>query len=54
MGDVPRDMSLFLSNGLHVPVPLESTYQATWDVTPEEFRLAVETGVLREPDAEIG
>ncbi len=52
VGDVMRDMPLFLSRGLHVPVPLESTYQATWDASPEEFRLAVETGVLPEPDVD--
>ena len=38
VGDVLRDMPLFLSRGLHVPVPLESTYLATWDATPEVFR----------------
>lgn len=48
IGDVLRDMPLFLSRGLHVAVPLESTYTATWDVAPEEFRLAVETGDLPE------
>jgi hypothetical protein len=51
VGDVLRDMPLFLTTGFHVPVPLESTYMATWDATPEEMRLAVETGVLPEPDA---
>jgi len=44
-------MPLFLTNFLHVMVPLETTYQATWDVCPEEFRLAVETGVLPQPEA---
>jgi hypothetical protein len=52
IGDLLREMPLFLSSGLHVPVPLESTYVATWNVTPEEFRRAVETGVLPEPDAD--
>lgn len=52
IGDVLRDMPLFLTRSLHVPVPLESTYLATWDATPEEFRLAVETGILPEPDAD--
>jgi hypothetical protein len=27
------------------------TYRATWDASPEEMRLAVETGVMPEPDA---
>ena len=52
VGDVLRDMPLFLSRGLHVSVPLESTYMATWDVTPEVFRVAVETGVLPQPDVD--
>jgi hypothetical protein len=51
VGDVLRDMPLFLSRGLYVAVPLEPTYQSTWNVTPKEFRLAVETSVLPEPDA---
>ena len=50
VGDVLREMPLFLARGLHVAVPLESTYQATWDATPEEFRVAVETGTLPQPD----
>jgi hypothetical protein len=52
VGDVLPDMPLFLSNGWHVPVPLEPTYRATWDASPEVYRTAVETGVMPEPDAE--
>jgi hypothetical protein len=52
VGDVLPDMPLFLTSRLHVPVPLESTYRATWDATPEELRVAVETGVLPEPEAD--
>jgi hypothetical protein len=52
VGDVLPDMPLFLANTWHVPVPLESTYQATWNACPEELRVAVETGVMPEPDAE--
>jgi hypothetical protein len=52
VGDVLPDMPLFLANSWHVPVPLESTYQATWNACPEELRVAVETGVMPEPDAE--
>lgn len=52
VGDVLPDMPLFLTNDLHVPVPLEPTYQATWDASPEELRIAVETGVLPEEDVE--
>jgi len=48
--DTLPDMPLFLANSWHVPVPLEPTYQATWDACPEELRVAVETGVLPEVD----
>src|SRR5438552_2563009 len=50
VGDRLPDMPLFLARELHVMVPLEPTYQATWQASPEEFRNAVETGVL--PEAE--
>jgi hypothetical protein len=52
VGDQLPDMPLFLTNDLHVMVPLEPTYRATWDASPEEMRLAVETGIMPEPDAE--
>ncbi len=52
VGDALPDMPLCLTNELHVMVPLEPTYQTTWDASPEELRLAVETGVLPELDAE--
>jgi len=52
VGQTLPDMPLFLANGGHVPVPLESTYQSTWAATPEIMRTAVETGVMPEPDAE--
>jgi Protein of unknown function (DUF4058) len=52
VGDTLPEMPLFLTNDLHVMVPLEPTYMATWEVTPEDFRVAVETGVLPNPDAE--
>ena len=38
VGDVLPDMPLFLEPGLHVPVALDATYQATWNVFPEELR----------------
>lgn len=50
--DALPDMPLFLASQLHVAVPLESTYQATWDATPQELRQAVETGVLPQADEE--
>jgi hypothetical protein len=52
VGDALREMPLCLTSGLYVPVPLESTYEATWDASPEVFRLAVETGTLPEPEAD--
>ena len=51
-GDKLPDMPLFLTESLHIPVPLEATYQATWEATPEELRHAVETGVLPDVEAE--
>ena len=50
VGDDLPEMSLFLVPGIHIRVPLEATYRATWDSAPEELRMAVETGTL--PDAE--
>ncbi len=52
IGDELADMPLFLTNALHITVPLEPTYRATWEASPEELRLAVELGVMPEPDAE--
>jgi hypothetical protein len=52
IGDVLPEMPLFLAPGMHIRVPLESTYQATWDASPEELRTAVETGILPEPEAD--
>ena len=52
VGDRMPDMPLFLASGMHIRVPLESTYMATWDASPEEMRLAVETGVMPDPDAD--
>jgi hypothetical protein len=52
IGDALPDMPLFLTNSWHVPVPLEPTYQTTWDASPEDYRTAVETGVMPELDAE--
>lgn len=52
VGDTLPDMPLFLTNSLHVMVPLESTYRATWEASPKSLRLAVETGIMPEPEAE--
>jgi hypothetical protein len=51
-GDTLPDMPLFVTEGMHVKVPLETTYQTAWAACPEAMREAVETGVLPEPDSE--
>jgi len=52
VGDDLPNMPLFLANGVHIRVPLESTYRATWDASPEEMRTAVETGILPESETD--
>jgi hypothetical protein len=52
VGDALPNMPLFLASGLHVKVPLEPTYMSTWSSSPEEMRIAVETGLMPEADAE--
>jgi hypothetical protein len=52
VGDVLPDMPLFLTSELNVKVPLDPTYRATWEVSPEVMRVAVESGIMPEPDAE--
>ncbi len=52
VGDTLPDMPLFLAPGVHVRVPLEATYRAAWDASPEEMRIAVETGVMPETEAD--
>jgi hypothetical protein len=38
VGDALPAMPLFLESGRHIPAPLESTYAATWNATPEPIR----------------
>jgi hypothetical protein len=52
VGDTLPAMPLFLASGVHIKVPLESTYKATWEASPEEMRVAVESGVLPEAESE--
>ena len=52
VGDDLPEMALCIADGMYVRVPLEPTYRATWDASPEDFRQAVETGVLPDPEAE--
>jgi hypothetical protein len=42
VGDVMPDMPLYLERDLYVPVPLEATYRATWEVCPEPIRELVQ------------
>ncbi len=56
VGDKLPDMPLFVTEGAHVRVPLEATYQSSWTVTPDVVREAVETGILPsfgDEDAEV-
>ena len=50
IGDNLPDMPLFWAPQRHVMVPLEKSYNATWSASPDEMRLAVESGLL--PEAE--
>ncbi len=52
VGDPLPNMPLFVAPGVHVRVPLEATYDAAWDASPEEMRIAVETGVMPESEAD--
>ena len=42
VGDAMADMPLFLDDDLYAPVPLEATYLATWEVSPETLREMVD------------
>ena len=50
VGDRLPAMPLFLIQGMHVRVPLEPTYMSTWQASPEEMRIAVETGLMPKPE----
>ena len=52
VGDELPAMPLVLTGDRHVQVPLESTYQTAWQLSPESYRHAVETGHIPDPDAE--
>jgi hypothetical protein len=52
VGDVLPNAALFLAPGVHIKVPLEPTYQATWNACSKALREAVETGILPEADEE--
>ena len=42
LGDVLPDMPLYLEPEAYVPVPLEATYQAAFDVMPARWRSVLE------------
>lgn len=44
IGDVLPNMPAHLDPDSYVPVPLEETYQATWNSCPEDMRDAIERG----------
>ena len=52
VGDVMPDMAAYLDLDSYVPVPLEATYQATWESCPEDMREAVERGEPLADEAE--
>lgn len=52
VGDELPAMPLVLTGDLHVQVPLESTYQTAWELSPESYRHAVETGNIPDPGAD--
>ncbi|MGL6074291.1 MAG: DUF4058 family protein [Fimbriiglobus sp.] len=41
VNDALPDMPLFLAPGIHVPVPLEATYQAAWDTVPARWQRVI-------------
>lgn len=46
IGAALPDMPAYLDRRGHVPVPLEATYQTTWESCPQDMRTLVETGRL--------
>ena len=52
VGDVLPDMPAWLDEDSYVPVPLEATYQTTWDSCPIDMREMVDRGGILEDDAE--
>jgi len=52
VGDVLPDMPAWLDEDSYVPVPLETTYQTTWESCPADMREVIERGSVLEDDAE--
>jgi hypothetical protein len=51
VGDSLPDAPLFLSPGWYVYIPLETTYQTSWDNTPLPIRELVVPSALAGPQA---
>jgi len=51
VGDVLPDLAAYLDVDSYVPIPLETTYQATWATCPEAMREVVERGDTPETGA---
>jgi hypothetical protein len=52
LGDQLPDMPAYLDFDSYVPVPLDATYQATWNSCPEDMRDLVERGETLSDEAE--
>jgi len=52
VGDELPNMPIMLTSDFYIQVPLESTYQTAWQLSPEAYRHAVETGEIPDPEAE--
>lgn len=50
VGDALPEIPLFVGRDQHIRVPLEATYNAAWEASPEDLRTVVATGVM--PDTE--
>ena len=42
VGDILPEMPLYLQMGAHIPVPLEATYQTTWEHLPYRWKRVLE------------
>ena len=52
VGNSLPEMPLYLSEDFYVKVPLESSYRTAWEASAEDFREAVETGILPAQDTD--
>jgi len=52
VGDVLRDMPLFLRPGFYIPTPLEATYQSAWKAFPASMKQLLESPLTGPPKGE--